>query len=170
MARSEREAQFRCPALNHGEIGHDEGDHEFAPVAEDGGVEDERARLERILDGLRRDVFSARGFQQILFPVGDVQVAVRVEVADVAGAKPTVFRKNFPCGVRVAIVALHHARAFHQDFSVGRDFHFDVRDRPAGASDPVHGVVARHNRRGFRESIALIDGDADGPEEFRQVL
>jgi hypothetical protein len=59
-----------------------------SPVADDERLRDERMRLERVLEVLRRDVLPARGDEDVLLAVGDREEAVLVEVADVAGAQP----------------------------------------------------------------------------------
>src|SRR6266446_1092950 len=79
-------------------IGDDKRDDKFASVADDHGVQDVGAGLERVFDGLGGDEFSSRGFQQILFAVGDEKIVVLVHVADVAGTKPAIFAENFAGG------------------------------------------------------------------------
>ena len=44
--------------------------------------------LELVLDRLRRDQLAARGLEQLLLAVGDVEKSIGVEVGDVAGAEP----------------------------------------------------------------------------------
>jgi hypothetical protein len=51
-------------------------------------------RLEPVLYHLRRDVLAAGGDDDILLPVGDGEIAVSVDKADVAGLKPSVFGKD----------------------------------------------------------------------------
>src|SRR5260370_41466191 len=82
---------------NGGGIGDDEGNDEFAFVADDHGVQDVRAGLERVFHGLRGDKFTCGSLQQIFLAVGDEKIVVLVQVADVAGAKPAVFGENFAC-------------------------------------------------------------------------
>ena len=59
-------------------------------VADQRGLRHEDAVLQLVLDGLRRDQLAARGFQQLLLAIGDVEKAVGVEVGDVAGAEPSL--------------------------------------------------------------------------------
>ena len=61
-----------------------------AAVADDERLRDEARRLERVLEVLRRDVLAAGGDDDVLLAVGDLQEAVRVDLADVAGAEPAV--------------------------------------------------------------------------------
>src|SRR6266851_4126221 len=79
-------------------IGDDEGNDEFAFVADDHGVEDVGAGLERVFHGLRGDKFACGSLQQIFLAVGDEKIVVLVQVADVAGGEPAVFGENFECG------------------------------------------------------------------------
>ncbi len=60
-------------------------------VAEHDSLRDEGYRLDHCLDTLRRDVLSCRVDDQIFLSVGNAQVTVLVERADVAGPEPTVF-------------------------------------------------------------------------------
>src|SRR6266849_9865639 len=149
-----------------GGIGHDERDDEFPFVTHDHGVQDVGTGLERIFDGLRRDKFPSRGFQEIFLAVGDEEIVVLVHVADVAGAEPAVLAENFAGGFGIFIVALHDARALDEDFSVLGDAHLDVGNRFAATAHAIHGVVAGDDRRGFRQTVTLIDRNAHGPEEF----
>src|SRR5262249_20965565 len=71
--------------LDIGEIRNDERGDEAAPVADDRGVQDEGAGLQDVFDRRRSDQLSARGLEQVLFAVGDDQVAGLIEAADVAG-------------------------------------------------------------------------------------
>src|SRR5713226_5264386 len=155
---------------NGGGIGDEERDNEFAPVAHDHGVQDVGAGLEGVFDGLRRDEFACRGLQQIFFAVGDEQIVVLVHVADVAGAKPTVFAKNFAGGFGVLVIALHDTRAFDKNFAILGGANLDVGNGFAGTAHAIFRIVAGDDGRSFRQTIALIDGDAHGPEEFSKRL
>ena len=46
--------------------------------------------LERALHLLRRHVLAARGLDQVLLAVGDPQVAMIIELTDVAGGEPAL--------------------------------------------------------------------------------
>src|SRR5229473_8576873 len=103
---------------DRGGIGDDKSHNEFAFVAKDHGVQDVGASLERVFDGLRGDEFARRRLDQVFLAVGDEEIVVLVHVADVAGAEPAVFTKNFAGGFGILVIALHDARAFDQDFSI----------------------------------------------------
>src|SRR5579863_9604931 len=93
-------------------IGDDQSGDEFAFVAYHYGVQDEAARLEGVFDGLWGDEFAGGGFDQVFFAVGDEEIVVFVEIADVAGAEPAVGAQDFAGGFGAFVVALHDARAF----------------------------------------------------------
>src|SRR6266850_2398961 len=149
----------------HG-IRNDEGHDEFAFIADDHGVKNIRTGFESVFDGLRSDEFARGGFQQVFLAIGDVEIVVLVQVADVAGAEPAVFAEHFGGCFRFLVVALHDARTFDENLAVFRDANLDVGDGLAGTADAIVRVVTRNNWRSFRQAIALIDGDADGPKEF----
>lgn len=151
-------------------IGNDQGDNELAAIPDDHGIQNVRAGLERIFDGLRRDKFSGGGFEQVLFAIGDEEVVVLVEIADVAGVEPTVFGQDFARGVGALVVTLHHQGTTNENLAVFGDADFAFGDGLAGTANAVPGIVAGDNGRGFRQSIALIDGNADGPKEFGERL
>src|SRR6266481_8345297 len=98
---------------NRGRVGDDERDDEFAPIAQDHGIENVGAGLESVFDGLRGDEFAGGGFQQVFFSVGDEEIAVFVHVADVAGAEPAIFAEYLAGGFGILVVALHDAGALH---------------------------------------------------------
>src|SRR5438552_1428487 len=153
---------------DRGGIGDDEGNDKFAPIADDHGVEDVGAGLEGVLDGLRSDEFSSGGFQQIFFAVGNEEIVVLVHVADIAGAEPAVFAENFACGFGVFVIAVHDARTLDEDFSIFGNADLDIGNGFAGTAHAIHGIVAGNDRGSFRKTVTLIDGNADGPEKFRE--
>ena len=67
---------------------------------------------------MRGDKFSRRGLDQVLLAIGDEEIVVLVEIADVAGAEPAIFAEHFARGFGIFIVALHDAGTFHEDFSI----------------------------------------------------
>ena len=98
-------------------------------VADEGGVADQEMRFELVLDGLGRDEFAARGFEQLLFAVGDVEEAVRVEVADVAGGEPASLVEVVGGRRGLLPVAVENIRGPHEQFAVFGDAAFDLRQR-----------------------------------------
>src|SRR5208337_3862873 len=135
----ESEATLGKLGGNGGRVGNDQGDDEFALVADNHGVEDVRAGLEHVLNGLRGNKFAGGGFEQVLFAVGDEKVVVPVQETDVAGAEPAVFGKNDAGSFGIFVVALHDAGALGEDFAVIGNANLNVGDGPARAADAVSG-------------------------------
>src|SRR4029077_8485210 len=76
------------------------------------------------LHSARRDVLSARGLEQILLPVGDLQEAVFIKLADVAGFQPTVDQR-LPGRLRILEITLEDVVALDKDLAVGCDSDLD---------------------------------------------
>ena len=74
--------------------------------------------LERLLDVGRRQVLAAGGDDQVLLAVLDVEVAVAVDLADVAGVQPAVDDRRRR-RLLVAVVALEDPRRAQEDLTVG---------------------------------------------------
>src|SRR2546429_5998846 len=153
---------------DRGGIGDDEGNDKFAPIADDHGVEDVGAGLEGVFDGLRGDEFSGGSLQQIFFAVGDEEIVVLIHVADVAGAKPAVFAEDFAGGFGVLVIAVHDAGTFDKDFSIFGDTNLDIGNWLARTAHTIDRVIAGNDRRSFRKTITLINGNTDSPEKFRE--
>src|SRR5579859_747649 len=151
-------------------VGNDEGDDKFALITDNHGVQDIRAGFQGIFDGLRGDEFAGGGFEEILFAVGDEEVIVFVEIANVAGFKPAVVGKNFAGGFRRFEISLHDARTLGDNFAIVGDVQLNVGDWAAGTPGAVMRMVAGEDGRGFRQAVALIDGNADGPEKLAEVF
>ena len=140
--------------------------------AEDGRLLDVGVRQQHLLDLARVDV-EAADQDQLAPPVDQVQVAVLVEVGDVAGGEPAV-------GVRalgaVGPVAGEDVGAADDDLArvalldraalLVDQPQLDARDRPAdrvGLGDLAHQRRGEH-RRGLGEPVALEDVVAGGVE------
>src|SRR5208337_3605441 len=93
-----------------------------------------------------------------------------VQEADVARAEPAIFGKNCAGGFGVFVIALHDAGAFGEDFAVVGDTNLNVGDGAARAADAVLGEGGGEDGRRFRQTITLIDGNADGPKKLRHFL
>src|SRR5882724_1928013 len=96
---------------------HDGGD-EFPPVTHHHGVENIRTRLQRVFDRLRRHEFSRSRLDQVFFPIGNKEIAVFVDVPDVAGVEPAVVGENFARGFGTLVVTLHNTWALSKNFAV----------------------------------------------------
>src|ERR1700722_8755422 len=155
---------------DRGVIGNDDGDYEFALIADDHGVEDVRAGFQSVFDGLRSHEFAGGGFQEIFFAVGDEEIVVFVEIADVTGFEPAVVGKNIAGGFGRFEIALHDARAHGEDFAIVGDAELDVGDWAARAAGAIVRMVAGEDGRGFRQTVTLVNGNPDGPKEFAEIL
>src|SRR5215475_13214374 len=106
---------------------------EFAPVADDYHLVDVLAAFDGVLDRLGRDVFTPASLNQVFLAVGDEEVTVGVEVADVARAQPD---SPFVVGLQslsglggAVIIATHDVWSRRQNLAVFGDLHSDARDR-----------------------------------------
>ena len=109
----------------HGlEVDVDEGAHLLAPVTEGHRLLDVREELELVLHVLGREhgaiIGPAQDAAHVLGAVDDLQVAVRIEEAGVAGVVPAVRREHLGRGLGVLVVTLEQAGALHQDLAVVR--------------------------------------------------
>ena len=114
---AQRDQLFGADALAGVEFDHRL--HRLAPLlvgdADDGAVAHRRVGPDHLLDFARVDVEAAAD-DHVLLAVGDVEVAVGVEVADVAGVQPAVDDRLRGL-VRRLVVALHHEVAAHADLA-----------------------------------------------------
>src|SRR5712672_3411788 len=148
----------------------DEGDHESTLVADYHRVGYIWAGFEGVFNGLRRDEFASSGLDEIFLAVGDEEVVVGVQVADVAGVEPAFGVNRFAGCVLIFVVALHHAGALGENFTVVGDANQHVGDGAAGAAAAILRIVGSENGRSFGEAIALVNGNSYGPEEFGEVF
>src|SRR4029079_6328349 len=139
---------------------HDEQLHRFAGAnvrhADGGDLTHPALRRGDILDLVRVDLEPGHD-DHVLLPVLDDNVAVRVDVADVAGAKPSAVEHHERRLVGPPPIAGHHLRAAHADFAdVARPeraarlvAYLDVRRRKRHADRPIEALdiqwVARHD-------------------------
>ena len=92
---------FSCAhVFQRDKVGGHENGGKFAAVTEDSRDSNQRIELERILDRLRRNKFSARSLDQIFLAVGDREISIGINVADVAGLEPAIDQAppSFPRG------------------------------------------------------------------------
>ena len=105
-------------ALLH--IERDQRDQVGPAVADHDALRDPLALLDLRLEVRRRDVLAAGGDDDVLLAAGDREIAVFVELADVAGVKPAV-DDRLPGGLLVLVVALEDVRALDEDLAVVGD-------------------------------------------------
>ncbi len=113
------------------------------------GVAHARLLLQHALHVLGKNVEPLRRHDHFLLAAQDAQLAVVLQLADIAGVEPAVFK-----GARGLLgmleIAGGHVLAAHQDFAVRRDLHFDAADRLAHAAlARVEGMIQRHDGRGL---------------------
>ena len=122
--------------------------------ADDGDAGDPVDVVDEVLDFGRVDVLAARD-DHVLEPVRDVEVAVGVEIAEVAGAEPAVRRER--AGRRLGEVEV--AR---EDVRAGD---LDLADRAGGARTPCSPAMRTSVKKCGRPTLpcllAVIDGERD---------
>src|SRR5207302_11155234 len=101
---------------------------------------------------------------------GDLEEAVLVDLADVAGVEPAVGIDGLLRGVIVVPIPLHDVRAATQNLAIFRDLHFDAGDDPAYSPDaaPLRRVDG-DDRRGLSQAVAFVDLEARADEERGQL-
>src|ERR1022692_5103602 len=80
------------PFFQDGEVGNNQYGREAPPVAEQGRLTHKQVRLERTLDRLRCDEFSARGLDQVFLAVGNGEVSIRIQDCHVSSLEPSIFK------------------------------------------------------------------------------
>src|SRR6476661_8280839 len=168
------EADGRRPRGHRVRVERDEGRRVVVAGAVDEELADERAQpLEARLDLGRRDVLAARGLEDVLLAVGDVEEAALVDAPDVAGVEPAVLGEHLGRRLGVVVVAAHDARPSDEDLAVLlRDAHLGARQRPADRAVLVRAVVGCVDGRAGRrlgQAVALLDEQADRAEPPRDV-
>src|SRR5581483_6274577 len=136
-------------------------------VAEQHGLLDIRTVLQQRLDRLRRDFFPVRQDENVLLAVGDLEVAVRRQFADVARMEPTLGIYSFCGRVRLVPVAFHTTGAAHQDLAVLRELEFDAGQQRADRADALLAGPVDGDNAGFGEAVAFQQVYADAEEEGR---
>ena len=114
--------------------------------------------------------FPPEGFQQILLAVGDDQVSVLVETADVPRVEPAI-DDGLSSGFIHLEVAPHDIRPADKDLPVVCNLDFDIRnDPPDGSETQAIGMVGAHDGRSLGQPVGLADSDAYCEEELSEVL
>src|SRR5438876_1126271 len=114
----------------------DQGRDKRTAVTEHDRLADASVAAELGLHRPRRHVLSARGLEQVLLAIGDLQVAVLVELADIAGLEPAI-HQVLVSRPGILVVTGKDIAAFHQDLPIVRDPNLDTRKRqPNGSEAP----------------------------------
>src|ERR1700751_685844 len=91
-------------------------------------------------------------------------------MADVAGVKPAFFIDDFARSVLTFVIALHHAGAFGENFTVFRNANQNVGNGTPGAAGAILRIVGREDGRSLGEAVPLVNGDPYRPEKFGKLL
>src|SRR5690348_18281871 len=94
-------------------------------VAIDHRLGDLGLQREHPLDSLGRDIVALVVDDQVLLSIGDDDPPLRVEMADIAGPKPTVAKDSLGL-VGIAPIAVHHELAPDHDFAILGDSYLGV--------------------------------------------
>src|SRR5207247_1545367 len=133
--------------------------------------------LDVLLERRGRDVLAVLELVLLLDAARDVEEAVVVEVAEVAGAEAAVVGEDRFVLFVAVVIADHHVRTVDDDLAVLRiagrllvDHDLHAGDRLADRSDAMPaGAVRGRDRARLREAVALVDRDAEGVDELRDV-
>src|SRR3954454_18757291 len=126
---------------------------------------DERHCLQRRLDVGRRDVLAAGRDDELLLPVDDAQVAVLVELTDVAGVQPAVLVERLTGAFRVVEIALEHDRSAAQYFAVRCGDDLRLRKGPADATRLHQVWLPGHAAGVLAHAVDLAHLEADVAKE-----
>src|SRR5437660_1376066 len=129
---------------------------------------DQRAGgLQLGLDVGRRHVLAGRVDDQLLLAVDDLQEAVLIELADVAGQQEAVLVERLLGLLGLVAVALHHHAAADEHLAVVRELDLDSRSRRAHGPDlDVLGAVAGAGAAGLGHPPQLRERKPDRVEEL----
>ena len=162
------------PVAHRVEVDVDHGADLFALVAIGHDLLDVREELELVLDVLGREHRAVVGASlepaHVLDAVDDLQVAVRVDEAGVAGVVPAVRRQHLGRGLRVLVIALEQAGRLDQDLAVVGDADFHALARHAdGVGAGLMVRLQAHEHRRFRGAVELLQVHADRAVKAEQV-
>ncbi|HET8607657.1 MAG TPA: hypothetical protein VFL66_11605 [Gaiellaceae bacterium] len=128
-------------------------------------------RVQRLLDLAREDVVAAAD-DQLLQPVDEVEVAVAVEAADVAGAQPAVRGERRGARGRVLPVARDHRGPAELHLAELAEPHLAAAERhPDRAGPPLLALHVRRRDPGeLGQAVALVDLAAEDALELGRDL
>ncbi len=125
--------------------------------------------LKHFFDVFGKDVQAFRRHDHFLLAAQDFQLAVFLQLADVAGVEPAVFE-----GARGFVRALEIARGYvlaaHQDLAIRRDLDLDAGDGSAHcALAGVERMVQRDDGCGLSQPVALDHQESELGEELLEL-
>ena len=163
------DAVLRGPRRRGVGVEHDQRADERSLVADGAGLADERDHLQRRLEVGRADVLAAGGDDQLLLAVDDPEVAVVVELADVAGVQPAVVVERLGGLLRLVEVAEEDVAAPADHLAVLGERHLDAGHRRADRAR-LHLVGRPGHRAGaLGHAVDLRQRHADRPEPGEQL-
>ena len=146
-----------------------QGGHEGSVVTDGRGLRHQGDQLEGRLQVGGADVLAARGDDQLLLAVDDAQVAVLVDLADVARVQPAVLVDRLGGLLRVVQVALADQTTPAADLAVREDLELHTRQRAADGAgldlEPLEG----HGPGVLAHPVDLGERDADRAEPGDQL-
>src|SRR5439155_25995343 len=114
------------------------------------------------------DVLSARGLDEVLLAIGDLQVAFGIDLPDVPRVQPAVGVDRLARGIGLVVIAPHDVRPPGQDLAVRGDL--DLYAGDAFPHRPEHGAVGgvegQHRGR-LGEAVPFDDRQAGAIEDAR---
>lgn len=144
---------------NASSVKRDQRGDERTLVAKHQRLRDEFATLDDILDRARGDVLAAGGDDEILLASDDVQEAIVVNAAQVAGLVPAILGKGILGGLAVLMVLREHRSALDLNLPILGDTQLETRERDADGTLMIRHAkhVERARRGGFGQSVAFVD-------------
>src|SRR5689334_2761135 len=125
FARGERYVVGACPILQQREIGTNQDRWKLLLLAEHHSLCDQGIVLERVLDGLGCDEFSARGLDQILLSIRDRQKSILIDSAYIPSLEPAIHK----CILRfvwTVPITFKYRRPTDQDLAIFRNSNFQI--------------------------------------------
>src|SRR5512133_2663909 len=133
---------------------------EPAPLTDNGGLADQRVRLQGIFDRLWRDEFSAGGLDQILLAIGDDKESVRIDGSHIASLEPITLESILRL-LRHIPVAGEDRRSLHEYFSVLGDLEVHVRKDSSYRTEFVcRRIIQGDYRRCLSQAVAFVNSDS----------
>ena len=143
----------------------DQRRHEGAAFTEHDCVGNPGTAAQHVLDRSGCDIFSSGGLEQVLLAVCDLEIAVRVELTDVARFQPSV-GERLPRLLRILVVAGENVVAANQDLSILGDSNLNPWQRHSHRPEfRFPGPVEGGGRGGLGQAITFEDLETDPVEE-----
>ena len=116
---------------------------------------------------LGRDVLAVRKLEEILFAIGDKDVALVIFITNVAGRKPSIIHHCLG-RVRVTIITAHDVWSAHEHLAVRSDGNVDSGEWSADRADAIVSRPVGADDASFGHAIALQDVYARTEKRIRK--